>query len=214
MSRITKRVGDPITARQIGGAEVTLLSEGEQEFHERLTQQYQHEYKLTDPSDIADLDRLIMYETQLHRAAQWLAAGCDYDGRVLNIGETNAMQRMQKELTAMVSTIKNDLGMNKARRDLLDGENAGVYLVKLRQRAKEFGIHRENQLQRALELMNELKSLVGTFDRSNTLERSKIGLESEHDILEWIRLKMIPEYDEVDEHFRKNVQRFWAQDPL
>jgi hypothetical protein len=212
--KVVRRVGDPILATQIGGNTVTLLSDGEFEYHSRLTRQYQHEYKLTDPSDVSDLDRLIMYETQLHRAANWLSAGCDYDGRVINIGETNALQRMQKELTLMVSTIKNDLGMNKAKRDQMDGESVGAYLVKLRQRAKEFGVHREEQLQKALELINELKSLVGTFDRSNALERQKSGLESEADILEWIRLKLIPEYDAIDEHFRQNVQRFWHQDPL
>jgi hypothetical protein len=53
-------------------------------------------------------------------------------------------------------------------------------------------MHREKQLTTSLTLMKELFTIVGAFDRSDDEERRKIGFESEHDILEWIRHTMKP----------------------
>ena len=58
--------------------------------------------------------------------------------------------------------------------------------------------------------MNELSSIVGTYDRANETERRKVGFESELEIVAWVRDKMIPKFRKIDEEFRKTQQRYWV----
>jgi hypothetical protein len=60
--------------------------------------------------------------------------------------------------------------------------------------------------------MNELSGIVGAFDRSDEEERKKLGYETEHDILQWIRESMLPDFKAVDEHFIENEQKLWKRD--
>ena len=92
-----------------------------------------------------------------------------------------------------------------------DGNFAG-WLEELKRRAKLFGIHRNNQVTRALALINELSAIVGTYDRSDEEERGKIGFPTENDIVAWVRETMIPEYHDIDEKWRASEQKMWTQD--
>ncbi len=195
--------------RQTNGQTLQVMGDTEAKFYRGQQKRYLDENKFTAASDLADLDRLLFFELLVFRWTQWLSSGRDYDGWLAPSAEEQLRKNL-KETAPLISAIKNDLGLTKSQRDKEQADSVGAYLVELKRRAKEHGVRREKQLTAAICLTKELFSLVGTFDRSNQLERSKIGLESADDILDWIRNHMKPEFDSIDEHFRKNSQRFWV----
>ena len=80
----------------------------------------------------------------------------------------------------------------------------------VRARAKEFGVHRDEQNAKSQDLFNELKKLVGLYRRTDEEERKHLSVDLP-DILEWIENVAIPEYDAIDDNFRKN-QKLWIRD--
>ena len=89
-------------------------------------------------------------------------------------------------------------------------ESAGEYLQDLLRRAREFGVHRDTQVAKAIDLLMEVKKLVGLHYRCDEEERFSLGVSPEQ-ILEWLRDVAIPEYDRIDDQFRKN-QRLWIKE--
>lgn len=210
MSTSTVTAGPQLKkVKQLNGQVLEVMGDVEAVFYRAQQKRYLEENKFTAHSDLADLDRLLFFELLVFRWTQWLSSGRDYDGYLAPSVEEQ-LRRNLKETAPLISTIKNDLGLTKSQRDKEAAESVGAYLVELKRRAKEHGVRREKELTAALCLVKELFSLIGTYDRSNPLERSKIGLESPEDILDWIRTHMKPEFDQVDEHFRTHSQKFWV----
>jgi hypothetical protein len=199
----------PITVTTPVGSESPVMNQDEADYYNGQCNAYMSQFLFTNVADLADLTRVLFYELLMHRLSQWAATGVDYDGITVDAGQ---IRRAIKEYGDSLSKVKNDLGMTKSQRDKEKEQDTGAYLVRLKQRAREFGIHRENQLRKAMQLMNDLSYIVGSFDRSDQVERDKLGFSTEHDILEWIRETMLPEFIAVDDHFRKNQQRFWQQE--
>lgn len=198
-----------IKVKQLNGQTLEVMGDAEATFYRAQQHQYIVQNKFTAHSDLADLDRLLFFELLVFRWTQWLSSGRDYDG-FLAPSHEEQLRKNLKETAPLISAIKNDLGLTKSQRDKEQAESVGAYLVELKRRAKEHGIRREKQLTTGIALCKELFSLLGTYDRSNALERSKIGLEEPEDILDWIRTHMKPEFDAVDEHFRNTSQKFWV----
>lgn len=196
--------------RTVSGHEIEVQGTAEAAYYRSQMSKYMSENKFTAVTDLADLDRLLFLELLIFRWTGWFASGKDYDG-LLSPQQEEAIRKNIKETAPLISNIKNDLGLTKSQRDKEAFESVGQYLVDLKARAKEHGVRREKQLTVAICLIKELFSLVGTFDRSNALERSKIGLESEADIVDWIRSHMKPTFDEVDDYFRQHQQKFWVR---
>ena len=192
------------------GQTIEVLTDSERTFYEGQALRYQTENKFTNTSDLLDLDRLVFLELLVFRASSWLGRGTFYDGAVLSDRSESDCRKAMKENSELISRVKNDLGLTKAARDKADYESVGAYLTQLKQRAKEFGVHREKQLTKGVTLCHQLFAIVGAFDRADAVERGKIGFESEADILEWVRTTMKPEFQAVDDHFAKNVQRYWT----
>lgn len=198
---------------QLNGVRVEVLDQSEVDYHTNLAGEYNRQYETKDASDLADIDRLLMAELQAYRLGAWLMSGLTWDGYTITSQDAMRHSRSLKDLHVMISGLKNDLGMTKAQRER--SANAGSvasYIMDLRSRAKEFGVHREKQLDRALEMMMRLKSIVETYDRSNQREREIMGFNTDKDIVQFVRDVVIPLYDEVDAHFRANVQRYWRDD--
>lgn len=198
------------TVTTVSGYQIEVMGRGEANYYNAQKRKYTSENKFTQVADITDLDRLLFMELMVFRWTGWLASGKDYDGLLAPSQEEQARKNI-KEMAPLISGVKNDLGLTKSQRDKEAFESVGQYLTDLKARAKEHGVRREKQLTTAICLIKELFSLVGTFDRSNQLERTKIGLETEADILDWIRHHMKPEFDAVDEYFRTNQQKFWVR---
>lgn len=193
------------------GQVINVQGDPERLFYEGQCAKYMSENAFSMAADLLDLDRLVFMELQIYRATSWLGSGRDYYGALLGPADLADCRRTIKELSPLISTVKNDLGMTKNQRDRAQAESVGAYITELKQRAKEHGVNREKQLTKALCLVKELFSLVGTFDRSDEVEREKIGFESADDILNWVRDVMRPEFDAVDEHFRTSQQKFWVR---
>lgn len=194
----------------VAGHSIEVMSPDEAKYYNSSKRKYLAENKFTAVTDQADLDRLLFMELLVFRWTGWLSSGRDYDG-LLTPNQEDQIRKNLKEMSPLISNVKNDLGLTKSQRDKEAFESVGQYLVDLKARAKEHGVRREKQLTAAIALTKELFSLVGTFDRSNELERGKIGLETEADIVDWIRLHMKPTFDEIDEYFQNHQQKFWVR---
>lgn len=194
----------------VAGHTIEVMSLEEARYYRASKGKYLNENKFTAVSDLTDLDRLLFMELMVFRWTGWLSSGRDYDG-LLTPNQEDQVRKNLKEMSPLISTVKNDLGLTKSQRDKEAFESVGQYLSDLKARAKEHGIRREDQLTKALCLTKELFSLIGTYDRSNALERSKIGLETADDILDWVRGHMKPEFDAVDAYFRQNSQKAWVR---
>lgn len=209
-------MGVPIASRQgfrvglVSGKVVTVLTEDEAAWFNEARDTYLAQTRFTEHTDKQDLDRLLVHELMIYRWTHWIAAGMDYDD---NLVDENALQRNIKLYSDQITRIKESMGLTKkARDDKSDKQSLGDYIVNLKARAKEFGIHREEQLDKALELLNELFTVVGAFSRSDEEEREKLGFSSEKEIVDWIRDVAEPEYRAIDEYFRKNQQRYWVKE--
>lgn len=199
-----------IKVKTVTGFEIEVMGRTEAKYFRDQMALYLAENKFTAVTDKADLDRLLFLELLIFRWTGWLSSGKDYDGYMTQSTEDQIRKNI-KEVGPQISTIKNDLGLTKSQRDKEAFESVGQYLVDLKARAKEHGVRREKQLTTAICLVKELFSLIGTYDRSNELERSKIGLESAEDILDWVRHSMKPDFDAVDEYFRTHQQKMWVR---
>lgn len=197
------------TVIQLNGHPMEVQTQQEAEFYASQQTRYVSENTFTAVSDLTDLDRLMMLELQMLRITMWLSSGMDYTERPLSQVQLTELRRQMKVVSDLISIVKAELGLSRSAREKAEHESVGAYLVELRLRAQEQGIKREKELDAALTLIHELISLVETYDRSNDLERVKIGLEDPADIVEFIRVKLAPEFRAIDEHFRTHKKRPW-----
>jgi len=195
----------------LNGETIQVLHVNEKRFYEKARDRYLSEYQFTMANDLRTLDRLLLLEVQMHRYQWYLAAGMDYDAVDLDSKEEAELRKSVKELTAQINETQASLGLTKAQRDKQTVDSVGGYLTQLRQAAKAHGVMREKQLGKALELTKELFALVGAYRRSNETERRKLGFDGPEDILDWVWDYMKPEFDAVDEHFRKHEARFYRR---
>lgn len=217
MSVVPTGLGQPASMAVVGPVPVTtpsgqqtfVLGPAEELFYVTQSQKYLDDYAYTNVSDLLDLDRLLFLELQAFRLSQWLGTGRDYDGVLV---DSSQQRRALKEASDLISKVKNDLGMTKSQRDKEREASVSAYLTTLKQRAKEFGVHREKQLIKGITLCQQLFSIIGSFDRADSVEREKLGFRNEAEIIDWIRTVMRPEFDAVDDHFRQHAQRYWLKD--
>ncbi len=199
-----------VEVSMVSGEALRVLGDVEARWFDATRDSYTEQLHFTETTDLRDLDRLLVLELMIFRWTQQLAAGQDYIG--MEIDEEKIRKNI-REYSDAVTKIKESMGLTKRARD--DAANSGdfaTWIADLKIRAKAFGVHREHQLSTGLILFNELISIVTAYDRSDEEERMKLGWESEHEIVEWIRNTLIPEFQAVDEHFRKNEQRYWVRD--
>jgi hypothetical protein len=196
--------------------EVTLPSGGpfsaaphEADFMSELSRKYTTEFAFQSSSDLQDLDRVVIFEMLVHRWGRWLSrrvddAGVPIDEKTVGdrIGSTSNELRQLKKL----------LGIDKVAREKAKGEGSVPhYLANLLERAKAFGVTRERQLDKGLELANQLSSLVLLHRNCNVDERRSLHV-TESDLIEWIETVFVPEFEAVDAHFREHDQKYWVRD--
>lgn len=194
---------------QLNGHELTVLTADEKKFYNDQKEAYQGTYAFTERSDLNDLDRLLVAELQVFRMTRWLSTGKDYANLALPESQIVALNRAMREANGLIAAVKGDLGMTRSARDA-GADSVPAYLKELGRRAREFGIHREKQLDKALGLILQVRSQVHTFYRSNENERQKAGIPTEAVLVQWIRDEILPQYDEVDEYFRTHQQKLWV----
>lgn len=193
--------------RGLSGQELEVANADEKSWFETNLQKYRSEYRFENIADLQDVDRLLGLELLSYRYTAWLMRGVDYDG--LQFDEKATRDHKQK-IDSEIRLLKKHMGMDRKGRVESEQESVANYIQNLLRRAQEFGIHRNDQVAKALDLMNDLKTMVGLYHRCDEEERRELGAEID-DIWKWINETMIPEYDEVDAAFRKE-QRLWIQE--
>lgn len=199
-----------LAVKLVSGKLVTVLTLTEADWFEETRDAYVKELKFTERTDLVDLDRMLVFELMVFRWTQWMGQGTDYDGDMLDEKQITSNLKLYSD---QLTKIKESMGLTKKLRDDAANEgNFAAWFTDLKARAKIFGIHRQHQLTKALTLMNELSTIVGTFDRSDDEERRRMGFENEREIVGWVRTTMLPEYQALDQFFRENEQRYWVRD--
>lgn len=189
------------------GSEVNLMSREEADWYENQKRKYLSEHKFSNVSDLNDLDRLLILEVMIYRWSQWITQGFDY---MMTMADPQQLQRNIKDYSTEVRQVKESLGIDKKARDKDKGEDLAGYINNLLKRAKQFGIHRNEQYEMAVTKIYELRSLVLTYDRCDDEEREELDLSIES-IMDWVRDNMIEEWDELENSFRKN-QKMWLKE--
>ena len=189
------------------GGRFTVLTVAEEKNFNELCSRYISDNHFQNVSDLQDLERIIHMEVIHLRYSNWLSTESDYFGEAINVKDTASLL---KEFSGELRQLKKAIGIDRASRQKDQGESLADYIEGLKERAAEFGVHRENQLTTALTLFNELAGLVTLHDNTLPDERKKLRC-TEGDIMRWVRETAVPSYLKVDQHFIENDQRFWIQ---
>lgn len=197
------------TVKLPSGAVFYVLTPTEQEYVQRRVKLYMTHNAFKNISDWQDLDRLVTFELFVHRWSLFLSRGMDYYADEINERVLAAQVESYGQECRM---LKRSLGLDKPARDKSRGDDSTVaYLAKLRDRAKEFGVMRNRQFDKALEIFHQLHALVGFHDRC-TLEERKENHATMEEIFDWIRDVALPEFDAIDAEFRRTQQRMWIRE--
>jgi hypothetical protein len=191
--------------------DLEVLNLKEVRFYEDMRDKILGAYTFTDPSDLADLDRILLAELTLYRINRNLSTGTSDLGLPLGSMDQRRLHQSVRELSAQLQKDKDALGISKSARDKDASETVAGYLDELRSRALEFGIHRNKQAQLSIALLQEVISTSDTFLRANELERSKLGMQEAEDVLTWIVNKVRPQLDDLDTEFIQHNQRYWIE---
>jgi len=167
---------------------------------------YLDQYKFDNIADMQDLDRLLQSELLSFRWGNWLAREADYDKNVI---DEPVVQKSLMEKDREIRLLKKHMGMDRKGRVESESQSTADYLAELKRRAKEFGVHRNTQVAKAIDLFMDLKTLIGLNGRTDDQEQAELGV-TEHDIIMWVRDTAIPEYEDIDNAFRKN-QMLWIR---
>ena len=105
--------------------------------------------------------------------------------------------------------IKGSLGIDKKHRDAANGETWAQYIENVRKRAKQMGIHRDEQNYTAFNILMSIRAKITLHKNSIPTERTEFEVHAGQ-ILEWIEEECLV-LDELDKHFREN-QKIWIQE--
>lgn len=200
---------EQLVAISPSGEPVPILTQIELDFYIDKADRYRENYSFANVSDLLELDRILAFELLIFRFNQWLLrGGVDYDGNVIPKDVLKDSQAISKE----IREIKTTLGIDKKTREMMKGGSTYNFVSSLTRHGKEFGIHRNNQV---IEAINILKDLHGRIILSNNCTpEEQIMFDCRYeDIIEWI-LERLENFDEIDEMFRENHQRIWLRQEL
>lgn len=194
-----------LTVTTPSGSAQKVLTQEEAQWYEAHAAAYLRERTFA-PSDLNELDQLMSAELQIMRFNAWVNQGHRWDGTPLPLRDISGLMRRVSDASEHARKLRDRLGISRAAR-MAEAQSPQAYLFNLRRRAREFGVMRQEQLIKAIDLWRELEAHVGAFDRSDAQERQVIGFVDEAAIVAWIRNK-IPEFNEIDESFRKGQQKW------
>jgi len=185
---------------------LTVLTQSEKDFYEQKAERYQTDNGFQNISDLGELDRILTMELMINRWSQWQITETDYDGLPVDVAN---LQRYIENFSKEIRAIKKDLGMDKATRDKDNQSNVAEYLHNLRLRAKEFGVHRNNQMVQVITDWQELRGIVELSDNCTEAEQREFKC-SRDDIWAWMLEDLFPRFDALDDEFREE-QQLWIR---
>lgn len=199
---------ESVDVEGVSGARFSVMGQAEADWFESNLNRYLDEYKFDNIADLQDLDRLLGLELLSYRYASFLIRGTNYLGEVI---DEKAIRDHKDKIDREIRQIKGDhMGMGRKGRMTSEQESTADYLSDLLRRAREFGVHRDNQIAKAIDLLMEIKKLVGLHYRTDEEEQFQLGVSADQ-ILQWINDVAVVEYEKIDAAFRKN-QRLWLRE--
>ncbi len=208
MSGVEIEVDSGIPVRLPSGASFLVLTSSEADYINERAKRYLEDNKFVNVSDFQDVDTMLRLELFVHRWSNWLSKGENYLGEPQDVKQ---LSKQVQEYSQELRQVKKNLGIDKPSRDKVKGEDSVVvYLDNLQRRAKEFGIMRNDQFNKIIELFQELKGLI-IYHTNCDLEERKENHVTQEDVLDWIRTVAIPEFDAIDEKFKKEKQQTWIR---
>lgn len=190
------------------GAKYRVLNDDEERYWSDVKQRYLTDNKFSNISDLQDLDRVLIMELIMYRYSQWVTDGHDYQGSAIDETQLNKDIR---DYNKEVRYLKDSIGIDKKSRDKDKGDSIAAYIENLRQRAKEFGVMRNEQAVKAITLMKKIQSIVELYENCDDFEREQNKYTAE-ELFSWIRDVAIPEFEEIDKNFRESNQKYWVRD--
>ncbi len=190
------------------GTVYTVLTEEERDHWNKARDKYLDQYKFENISDLQDMDRVLVGEILSFRWGSWLVREADYDGRSIEETE-DKLKKQMIEQHKETRILKEKMGLNRAHRQDSEQESTAEYLQNLLHRAEEFGVHRDEQIAKAISLLLEIFTQVGLYVRTDEEERAHLKVNPE-DVMKWLIEVAKPEFDAIDDAFRKN-QRLWIK---
>lgn len=178
----------------------------------RVIDAYVETYKFDNISDLQTVDQIVLGEFNVWRWNQEMAGVIDRYGLPVDVIET---RRRVNETTTQLRQLRRQLGIDRPARDRAKGEGSiPHYWQLLTERAHLFGIMRNKQACRAVELANQLVALhTANKNCASEKERNLIHV-ADRDIVAWIGEVFIPSFAEIDEAFRNTPetgQRYWIR---
>lgn len=202
--------GSSLHVETLAGFVMPVLNAHERDFYNTTKDRYSTLYAFEDPSDMADLDRILTMELMVYRYSRMLGQGVDALGITLQARDMTALQKAMGDTANNLSRAKDALGLSRTARESDAADDVATYIRNLLQRAKAFGIFRNEQVNKGIALTQEVISVAQTWLRSNDFERSKFGYRTAEDVLQWIATQVAEEMDEIDERFRETEQKNWV----
>lgn len=197
--------GIPVTLPS--GGTYHVMSNTEKAFFTDKAKRYLDEFHYTNISDLSDVDKLVIAETNIHRWSIWVSKGKDYFDEEIS---PTTYQRMINDTSNEVRQLKKNLGMDKVTRDKVSGDDSlPSYWDALLRRAKEFGYMRNEQAVQAINSMMRIDALVTLHKNTDEAERREFHAEWD-DILQLIS-EELEKFHQIDTDFRQNVQRYWIR---
>jgi hypothetical protein len=189
------------------GAKFYVLTQDEADYLTERVRRYLSDNHFVNVSDFQDIDKMVTFEMLVHRWSLWLSRGMDYYGEKI---DEKVLAQQVNNYSGELRLLKKNLAMDKVARDRARGDDSvAVYLANLRDRALEFCIMRSAQACKAIESFQRIKGILIYYDNCDEQERKEHGVDIE-DVLTVIR-EEIAEFDQIDETFRKNIQRYWIR---
>lgn len=190
-------------------APFTVLTDDELAHFEYLVTGYQEGFALQHPSDVSDLDRIVILELLVYRWGRWQADGKDYDGNTVDV---LTLQKQTKDYSTEIRQLKKGLGVDAISRQKASGKGSVAhYIEALLARAGAFGYLRNQQHAKALELINDIISLAEMSRNCLPDEQRRFGVTPEG-IIDFILDVARSEYQAIDQHFQETQAQYWVRD--
>lgn len=201
-------VDEGIPVRLPSGANFLVLTDSEKNYVEERVTRYLADNHFVNVSDFQDIDKMVIFELFMHRWSLWMSKGVDYYNDPV---DAKVLAQQLNAYSTELRLLKKNLGIDKVARDRQRGDDsAAAYLDNLRRRAKEFGVMRNKQSAKAIELFQQLKSLIILHDNCDELEQRENACTID-DVMAWVREIAIPEFDALDETFKREKQSQWIR---
>jgi hypothetical protein len=150
-------------------------------------------------------------ELQVHRYNRWAARGVDDKGSRV---DELSLSKIVRDHSVEIRQTKKQLGIDRITREKERGTGSIFEFIRdLLKYAKEFGLHREEQVELALELMNQLFTMAILYKQTDEDERRDMGYTAE-EILEWIVGDAYPQFVKHDAWFREHTAKFYVVDVI